>query len=179
MTAGAPPGWEGILGRGEEILWQGRPDTRLRPVGPWPQTLMGVFVTGFSIFWITMAAAMSPPGFDLFPLFGLPFLAIGLWAAGLRWVWDAWLRGRTWYTLTTERAFIARDLLGQKSLKSWSIGPDTVLDLDMGPPDTVWFAETWRSHGKGSTRQRIGFRFIEDGRAVYGLMRRARATAEG
>ena len=40
--ADAPPGWEGLLAEGENILWQGRPEPglTLRPV-LWPQIGIG------------------------------------------------------------------------------------------------------------------------------------------
>jgi hypothetical protein len=89
-------GWEGILAPGEEILWQGRPRASIRWTGLLtPLTFMGVIFTGFSTFWIAMAAVMTagsgaPFPFNVFPLFGLPFLAVGLWMLGGRLLFDAW-----------------------------------------------------------------------------------------
>ena len=79
-----PPGWEGLLDDDEEILWQGRPSGGVVVRGSDIfESVFGLFFAGFAIFWISMASSMGAPRnapgiFQLFPLFGLPFLAVGL-----------------------------------------------------------------------------------------------------
>ncbi|WP_127105531.1 hypothetical protein [Pararhodobacter zhoushanensis] len=187
-----PPGWEDILAPDEHILWQDRPQTGI----VWsdlisPVSIMGVFFTGFSIFWVTLAASMVPAGdpvFRLFPLFGLPFIAVGLYLLVGRLFWDAYVRQRTWYTLTNRKAYIATDVLFGRSLKPFDLREMNSLALDDSAPGTVWFhsqAYTRRSfrtasggRSGGSRRQttvvRTGFRRIPDARRVYRLITDAR-----
>jgi hypothetical protein len=71
------------LGTGERVLWSGRPLARVAwgGLGIW---LFAVPWTAFSLFWTAMAFAgaqafdeAGPLGYA-FPLFGTPFIAIGL-----------------------------------------------------------------------------------------------------
>ena len=193
MTTTSAPGWEGILAGGETILWQGQPDARIA----WGdllsfQSLFGLFFAGFSLFWIAAAAAMTGGTgrdgiegvFAFFPLFGIPFLLVGLYLVVGRIFWDAYVRGRTWYTLTNQAAFIAREIRGKRSLKRYPFADMTSIDLRDDTPGSVYFAEEInvyrRSSGgrnglprrtRSSThRIPIGFRRIEDARRVYRLI---------
>lgn len=73
------------LQRGERVLWQGAriPRFQAGSLGIW---LFAIPWTAFAVFWTTMAArGVSAGGFEdggliawAFPLFGTPFIAIGL-----------------------------------------------------------------------------------------------------
>jgi hypothetical protein len=172
-----PPGWEGLLDEGETILWQGRPDGAVRFTGGLKDSAIGLFFCGFSVLWMTMASRLSdraPPLFKAFPLFGLPILAMGLHMVAGRFFWDAYRRRNTWYTLTDRRAFIARTNLGRRSLRAWEVAEFESLELVLGPPDTVWFASELPRSSARRGRQRIGFRYLADGRTVYDLMRKVK-----
>ncbi|MGB7317790.1 MAG: hypothetical protein WBC85_07470 [Planktotalea sp.] len=169
MSPSIPTGWEGLLDEGETIVWQGRPVAGLSFHGTDVMgALMGVFFMVFSVFWMGMATNITSNfnGFGgifpkLFPLFGIPFFLIGFYNAIGHVFWQAFLRSKTHYTLSSKRAFIATDHPTQgKLLTDYPIDAHTDLILKIGPPDTVWFA------GK-----HIGFANIEDGRAVHKLMR--------
>jgi len=176
--------WNGILAPGEEILWQGQPRSTIDWSGLLtPTTLGGVVFTGFSLFWMGMAFAMTagtgaPFPFNIFPVFGLPFLLVGLWMLGGRLVLDAWMRGRSWYTLTDQTAFIARDVFGRKTLDSWPLRDIERITLEEGTPGSVIFHMshgTMRATPRNMTRIRaLGFHQIDEAQHVYGLMRRAR-----
>lgn len=176
--------WDGLLAPGEEILWQGQPHARIDWSGLLhPLTFMGVIFTGFSLFWIGMATAMTANGnvpfpFQLFPLFGLPFLAVGLWMLGGRLVFDAWLRGNSWYTLTSQTAFIARNAFGRKTLESWPLADMDRIVWQDGRPGSIIFH---MKHGAGVRHGRngapirlLGFHQIDESQHVYGMMRSAR-----
>lgn len=169
-------GWQGILEDGETVRWQGQPDpatdwSELRP----QKVLFGLVFAGFAIFWIAMALGQVPGSSFMgivFPLFGLPFLVIGLREAGLGVLWAAYRRRHTWYSLTNRRAFIATDLFGRRDLEAYPIGPATVLDLQDGKQTGhIWFATDFVKTQRGSKRRRIGFTHLNDSRAVYDLMR--------
>ena len=197
-----PAGWEGILDEGEQILWQGRPDPRLR-VGDFFgfRLFFALFFTGFAVLWISAARWMNPgDGFDFFPLFGVPFVLIGLYMMIGAPIWDAHLRRNTWYTLTDRAAFIATDLRGKRKLERYGLEDLNALSLVEGNPGTIWLRRettsytTTTSHrsvpapgvvpgrpgGVGRRRRRTrttttykGFERIADARRVYGLLMRA------
>lgn len=183
-----PAGWEGILAPGERILWQGRPLAR----PDWPallraQVLFGLVFAGFALFWIAQAWRMadgSPaPGAlrGLFPLFGLPFLVVGLNLA-LGPALRPWLAARgTWYTLTDRNAYIATRRPGRRSLTRHPLTARMLPALEDGSPGSVWFASepgpgggAWRGAGAagryGGAAGRIGFRSIPEARTVYRLL---------
>ena len=137
-------GWEGILEPGEEILWQGRPDAAPRWGDLKPRrVLFGLFYAGFALFWMAMAGGMvwgGPMGggpFALFPLFGIPFLIVGLNVMGGHVIWDAFRRARTWYTVSDRRAFVATNLFGLKRLKGVRVNADTPMELSGDVPPSL------------------------------------------
>jgi hypothetical protein len=90
------------LVRDEGVLWNGRPDPRKRftrsDVFTVPFSLMW---GGFAIFWEASVIASGAPFF--FALWGIPFVAIGLYMIGGRFFFKAWLRRRTLYAVTDRR----------------------------------------------------------------------------
>ncbi len=166
--------WAHYLDQDEALLWQGAPSGAVRLRG---NDLMVVAVGGFfvlfSVVWIGLAVAIGPQsGAEaFFPLFGVPFLLIGLlvMVGGPRW--NARVRRRTRYALTDRRAIVARSAWG-RSLKSYPIDEDTRIDYRPGPEATIYFAEEVRRGNKGNSYTvRHGFEYIADGDAVYRLMR--------
>jgi hypothetical protein len=87
---------------GEHVLWTGRPDPTRRltktDLFAVPFTLMW---GGFAIFWETSVIASGAPVF--FWLWGVPFVAVGLYLIAGRFVYRAWLRRRTLYAVTDRR----------------------------------------------------------------------------
>lgn len=165
-----PDPWAGLLDPGEDIRWQGRPDGRIvfRPANLFT-FVFGLFFAGFALFWMVMASQAG----GIFWMFGLLHFAAGLAISVGALFWSAWRRRHTWYTLTDTRAFIATHLPVQgRSLKSYPITADTVLELEPGDPATIWFAETsgLRVNNR-PTVKKIGFERIPDGTRVYALMR--------
>lgn len=190
-----PAGWDGLLESGETILWQGRP----RGGVIWAdilsaESLFGIPFTAFALFWTAMASSMSGgdtgPGGPialLFPLFGLPFIVVGVYMLVGRLFWDAYVRRNTWYTLTSAGAFVATQTLGRRSLKRYPYDAMVEPELEDNTPGTVWFGEEIRlvrSGGRnGPTRtreQRIrkGFRQIDEARSVYRMILEHRRAAK-
>lgn len=202
-----PEGWEGILAPGERILWQGRPDA----APDWGllvdvRSLFGLFFTGFALFWIAMASSMlwgdggsgGPPLFFrlLFPLFGVPFVLVGLGVIFAPLTADLAHRRGAFYTLTDRAAFIATERRGLRKLDRYPLDETFRPVLEDADPGTVWFGQTmvasgagtWQGRGAarrysaGTTMQRVGFRRIRDARTAYGHMiaaQRALAAAGG
>lgn len=192
-AAGGGDSWGDYLDPDETLLWQGAPTAGIRfGGGDVPMTLFGCVLLGFALFWIATAAWMSGmmaigagmgmasgvgAGMVVFPLFGLPFIAVGAYLAFGRLFWKAWLRRHTRYALTDRRAIIARNAWG-RSLRSYPVDADTVIDFRPGREASIWFAEEERRGNKGRRYTvRHGFEFIPDGHEVYRLMRQIQRQA--
>lgn len=167
MTSPAPsPELDSILRRellpGERLLWSGRPDpSRLRAIfGIW---FFAVPWTAFALFWEAMAllpwlaSTHTPLGIQwsfgiIFPLFGLPFIGIGL-----TMLWMPFKARRkaaqTIFGLTDRR--IVRVTAGATRESA------SVLFAQMGPIDVTADAD-----GYGSLRIQTGTRLDCDGDKV-------------
>jgi len=164
--------WDDYLDPDEKLLWQGAPATGLKLTGKGIfLSLFGLFFLGFSVVWVTMASMMQTGmAFDyIFPLFGLPFVLVGLWLVVGHWFFDAYKRKRARYALTTKRAIIARSMINRR-MESYEITKNSPLSLVEGDLDTVNFAQKTTRSNNGPTVVDIGFRYITGGREVYNLM---------
>lgn len=162
------PDWQGVLEPGERVLWQGRPDPGIRIESEdLPQALMGLFMTCFALFWMWNAARSS----IVFALFGTAFLVIGGRQMLEGNLIAAYIRSRTWYTLTNRRAIIATDMPVQgRRLTSYPLTPDTQAELVDDDPGSILF-------GAGFARRadrRAGFKLIPDARRVWGMIQQVR-----
>jgi hypothetical protein len=122
---------EAELAPGERLLWLGRPAQGLRLRGSdifmIPFSLMW---GGFAIVWEASAIGLSVFGNGepnrgagpFFVLWGIPFVAIGLYMIVGRFFWDAWQRKRTVYGIGARHVVIRRG------------GSLTMLDLATLPP---------------------------------------------
>ncbi|MDE3240229.1 MAG: aspartate carbamoyltransferase catalytic subunit [Paracoccaceae bacterium] len=167
-------GWDQILEPGERIVWQGRPDRGLHFDGFSPvQTIFGLVFAGFALSLVHNGiGAMAEGGLGfLFPLVGLIFFGVGLNLAGAHYLVDVWKRGRTVYSLSTRRAFIATNFFGVKRLKSWQIDPSTVIDLKDGALQSVGFTGSRTA----LNAPRASFDYLDDAREVLVLMRKVQA----
>lgn len=104
-------GIDAFLLPGERLIWQGRPRQGLRLA--WRD----LFLIPFSLIWAGAAFAMVGPLFLSSLQGGAPaiigglsliFLVGGAYAVLGRFLHDAWVRGRTAYGLTEQRALIVR-----------------------------------------------------------------------
>ena len=107
-------GFQDRLLSGERLVWQGRPATGIlftsRDIFLVPFSL---FWCGFVVFWEWGASQASRSGQDgligdVFPLFGIPFVLIGIYFLIGRFLVDVWIRGRTSYAVTNQRVLIFR-----------------------------------------------------------------------
>ena len=170
-------GWEGILDDDEEILWQGRPDTKIALK---PRNLagaaFGLLFAGIALIWM-IGAARAGSGAWPFGLIHFTFGAI--FALGSIYL-GAFRRNRSWYTLTNHRAFIATDfpLIG-KRLKSYPINKDTVLEyVDDEPASIIFARQRKRSQNGGYYTVKIGFERIPNGREVFHLFRQVQDNSK-
>jgi hypothetical protein len=182
---------------GERLLWVGQPLPARYARAAWPMVLFGIPWTAFAVFWIVMAggmgffAANAGPGGPgaggaalfgcCFPLFGVPFVLIGIGMLTS----PIWLRRqarRTCYALTDRRAIVWKaQSFGGVEVRSY--GPDDLTRLVRtenadGTGDLVFeeFVRTTRRYGNNGNRStyrtRYGFLAIADVRRIEELLRR-------
>jgi hypothetical protein len=132
--------WSGEAGRG--IMFQPM-DILLIP--------FSLVWCGFAIFWTLMAGSIGAPTF--FDLWGLMFVALGLYFVFGRFFVDMWARGSLSYTVTNRRIIIERGGL---------LSRQTVINLDDLPPVSL------RSRGSGRGTIRFGESYNVWGRGGFG-----------
>jgi len=180
--------FEGRLLPGEKVLWEGRPKPGLLFTG---RDLFlvpfSVMWCGFAVFWTIGASSalgglpsQAPAPFSFFPLFGLIFVCVGLYFVGGRFLVDAWLRDRTRYALTDQRALIVRappfgavtalslDRLSDMQLKEGVGGAGTIR---LGPA-TPFFGRAGFSVWSPALDPTPQFLAIPDARRVFDLVQR-------
>lgn len=98
--------FEARLLSGERVVWTGAPARGLLLTG------RDVFFIPFILVWCSVVSTSfisSAKGGPLpFDLFMVPFVCLGLFFLGGRFLLDAWLRGRTDYAVTDRRVLIQR-----------------------------------------------------------------------
>jgi hypothetical protein len=126
-----------LLSPGEHVLWSGQPPQGLVVLRAQDLAIVPFFVvwTGFSLFWEAMAVGMLfvdgesllSPALCM-PLFGLPFVGIGLYMLGGRFIMDIPVRRNTYYALTDRRAMIVS---GVRDRNVTSMPLDKIENVDM------------------------------------------------
>ncbi len=177
------------LDPGERLLWSGQPlggvrfraqDAILIP--------FSLVWGGFAVFWETMALTMvrghAPFPISLvFPLFGLPFVAVGLYMIFGRFFVDARTRARTFYGVTNERVIILSGLFSRQvkslqlrtlsdvSLNERSDGSGTI-SFGATNPFSMWMGAgaSWPGAGRFAPP---AFDLIERARIAYNIIRDA------
>ena len=124
------------LQSGESLYWAGTVDPTRAAISALPAALFGIPFAGFALFWIntalhaTHSLSKSSNGFaksfSVFPLFGLPFLLIGLGIV-LSPLW-AYLKGLNGvYAVTNQRVMV---ITATTSRSVKSIVPADIVAVD-------------------------------------------------
>lgn len=169
------------LGPGEQVLWSGRPKQGmlLRPADAF-QIPFSLLWCGFAIFW---ESSVARTGNAFFMLWGIPFVAIGLYMVVGRFITEARLRSRTFYAVTAQRVLIVSGLFSRtiKSLDIKGLSDMTLSEgsggrgsIVFGPEGALASMFGGASNWPGS-RQQVAPRFdlIDDARGVYQIIRNA------
>jgi hypothetical protein len=168
------------LDPGEQIIWSDRPQQGLR------LRKQDVFLIPFSLFWCGFAifwevGAMQPGAPDFFPIFGIPFVIMGLYLVAGRFVHDAWRRRHVAYALTDRRLLI---LSGAKERSVALASLDDIRleehggtrgTIATGPEQSFWAngnIGSWTGAPSSPTLEGI-----ENARQVYTLIRQRAAAA--
>jgi hypothetical protein len=176
-----------LLDPGERLLWSGQPRGGIRfrrqDVYLVPFSL---FWGGFAIFWeigvLTATSKASNPLATIFPLFGVPFVIVGLYLIFGRFYVDARNRARTTYGITSERIIIVSGLFSPqvKSLQLRTLSDISLTEsrdgsgtISFGPTTFVrGFPMSWNGSGNSAP----SFEMIEGAKGAYGIIRSAQRT---
>ena len=165
----------------ETLRWVGQPDPKRLALQHWPQVLFGLPWTAFAVFWVVGAARMSShgpwrsSGFDVFPLFGIPFILIGLGIVSAP-LWAYRKAGHTVYAISDKRLLIlqGRTSRAVQAFDARRIGAIAHTTHADGSGDVLFADEVGTYHGRyGSYTAvtRIGFFGVPDVCVVERLVR--------
>src|SRR5262245_41899019 len=111
LPAGLRAAIEAEMQAGERPTWIGQPIPGRVARGRWPIAAFDVRFAAFALFWISVTRSMTQSMGDpfgiasLFPLFGIPFLLIGLGMVSMPyWAWRS--ARRSAYVITDRRVLI-------------------------------------------------------------------------
>ena len=167
---------EAELNDGEYITWVGTPIPGRFAMRSIPFVLFSIPWTAFALFWMAGAAGFQMPdfkeGFDLFPLFGIPFVLVGFAMLSSPY-WMIRKAKKTAYVLTKDRAIIFD---GGFSTTIRSFGPDRLVDLRRkqradGSGDLIFEREHSFDNDGDRRSTDHGFLAIPDVKAVEDMVR--------
>ena len=167
---------EAELQSGERITWLEQPIPGRVTRGSIPIVLFGIPWTAFALFW-TFGAAKATHGegiFSVFPLFGVPFILIGLGLLSSPF-WLRRIAANTVYILSDRRAIIFRGKwFGGVNVRSFA--PEALIDLRRnqnadGSGDLIFCQETYRDSDGDRRINNIGFMSIRDVKSVEEMVR--------
>lgn len=175
---------QGQLASGERLLWHGRPEQGIlfRPADAFmiPFSLLW---GGFVLFWEYSAISMEAPLF--FVLWGIPFVAVGLYMIVGRFLVDAKQRATTFYGVTSQRVIIVSGISSRK-VKSLNLRTLSDLSLDerargngsisfgASHPFAQW---TGGMPWPGMPSLSPAFERVEGARSVFEIIRKAQGAA--
>jgi hypothetical protein len=133
------------LTSGESVLWAGQPNPSvIFHSDDWMMIPFSLLWGGFAIFWEAGALGFwghpkhSAPGF--FALWGIPFVVIGQYLIWGRFLYDAWIKRRTYYAVTDRRIVVLQE--GRKrKISSTYISAIPRIEREDGEPGTLWFGQ--------------------------------------
>jgi len=166
------------LESGERVEWLQMPVPRYFTPAATAGFLFGIPWTAFAIFWTVGAAwgtskAAGPGFFSAFPLFGLPFILIGLgMLSGPIWAYRKALK--TVYVITNRRA-ITFD--GGRSLTIRSYPPDRLTDFYRkerkdGTGDVIISRRAWRDSDGDRQSEELGFLRVREPKTVEAMLKK-------
>lgn len=160
---------------GESITWAGQPNPNRYMKSGFLLWFFFIPWTAFALFWIAGASGFRMPqfngGWSLFPLFGLPFLLIGIGGLSA----PLWLRRKarsTVYAITDRRAI---SIEGTKSITVKSYLASDIANIERtehqdGSGDLVLRTEPYRDSDGDRQTRRHGFFAIDNVRSVERLV---------
>jgi hypothetical protein len=165
------------LESGERVVWMDQPVPRYFTAGSISAFLFAIPWTAFAVFWMYGAAGFKVPDFTkgpeaLFPLFGLPFVLIGL--AMLSTPYWTFLKAlRTVYVITDRRAILFE---GGWSTTIRSFFPQQLRDIYRkerrnGSGDVILGRQIGTDSDGDKHSTGVGFLNVRDAKGVEAMLR--------
>jgi hypothetical protein len=161
------------LQSGERIVWMDQPIPGRMARGSMGLVIFGIPWTAFAIFWVTMAAQgisksnAGPMGW-LFPLFGVPFILIGIGMLSSPY-WARRRAERMAYVITDRRAIIFQ---GVRSFEPSALKGELQRKQHADGSGDLIFAQEFRRGSKGRTyTHNIGFLAVRDVKGIEEMVR--------
>jgi hypothetical protein len=165
------------LAQGERIRWMEQPIPRFFTPASTVTFLMAIPFTAFAVFWICGASGFKLPdfskgGFSFFPLFGVPFILVGIGML-LSPLWAHRKGLKTVYVITDRRA-ITFD--GGWTTTVTSYTPDQLKSMSRkekkdGTGDVVLGQRVSTSSNRGQQMVDVGFLRVRDVRKTEQMLR--------
>ncbi|HTS09095.1 MAG TPA: hypothetical protein VMP68_26250 [Candidatus Eisenbacteria bacterium] len=167
---------------GENLLWAGRPN---RSVIFHSEDGLAIPFSllwgGFAIFWEAIALGLwphnskGPAFFMVIP--GIPFVLIGQYLIWGRFLYDGWLKRRTYYGITNRRLIVLQEATRRKSCSLFLNAIPTV-ERDGAFTGTIWFGSKYtttkgqraQSWSRFSVRDVPVFADLDDAESIYRLI---------
>ncbi len=170
---------------GERVLWMEQPIPRYFTAMSTGAFLFAIPWTAFAIFWICGASGFKLPdfskgGFSFFPLFGVPFVLIGIAMLSAP-LWAHRKAFKTVYVITDRRA-ITFDAGWTTTIRSYP--PDRLQNIHRkekrdGTGDVVLGQRVWSGSERGQQAMDLGFLNIRDPKTVETMLRKLAEQASG
>jgi hypothetical protein len=176
------------LESGERILWSGKPDN-CRWLSQQDALLIpfSILWGGFAIFWEATALSSGAARSNvIFPLFGVPFVLVGLYLIIGRFFARRWVRRRTLYAVTDLRVIVVAPSWprSERTTSVWLRSyPPVEKRLTRDGRGTLWIGsfapgQRWIASepgwpgGRLMSTNAIVFDDIPDAASVYAMIRR-------
>jgi hypothetical protein len=161
----------------ERLVWSAAPRPARLARRAVPLVLFGIPWTAFAVFWVSAASHFKMPDFThgtgFFPLFGVPFVLIGLGLLTSPY-WAARKAARSAYAVTSERAIILEcGVFGGVSIRSFlphQLSEIRRIQLGDGSGDLILDRKIGTDAEGGRTKTDIGFFGIPDVKNVESLV---------
>lgn len=170
---------------GENLLWAGRPNPNIIfSSADWYLIPFSVFWVVFTAFWESGALGYwgnsVKGGRSVFmSLWGVPFVLMGQYFLWGRYVYDGWLKRRTYYGVTSKRILTVQEGWNRKSTFNY-IDVIPTIDKEGSQTGTIWFgprlpvlagrSQSTRSTSRFSIGSTPAFVDIDNVTSVAGLV---------
>jgi hypothetical protein len=168
---------------GESIFWAGRPNPSvIFHSDDWYLIPFSLLWGGFAIFWEAsvlgyLGNSKGAPS-TFMSVWGIPFVVFGQYMIWGRFLYDAWLKRRTYYALTNRRVLILQEGWKRKTNSTHLVTIPSI-EQEGSYTGTLWFGPKYpllgsrRQQLRGMSRFTIGevpvFADIDDVDSVYRL----------
>jgi hypothetical protein len=161
------------LASSEQVLWTGKPNPSvIFHSDDWYLIPFSLLWGGFAIFWEAGvlgywgngAKGGTPSVF--MSLWGIPFIVIGQYMIWGRFLYDAWIKKRTYYAVTTRRVLVFQDGWKRKTCSTF-LSAIPAIEREGGPIGTLWFGQKYPVMAGRGQKTRNMSRFTTSGDPVF------------